>query len=343
MADDSPLVSIIVPVWNGQQFIDRALASARAQTYQAIEIIVVDDGSTDDSVAIVERIAKQDKRVRLFRRSHCGVSASRNFGRREASGSLVAYLDADDLWHPDKLLREVEAMMSCPNVGVVYCWSIEIDEDDFVIPPVRSGRLARGDVFLDVVANAGISTVQSLIRRSCLEAVGGFDESLPHAEDWKLYVALAKICEFAVIPSHLIGYRRSKNSASRQVAAMAKGMENVSVWIGRQWPDTPKIALRRMAYSKNSYLAHLALTNHQVLQAARYKLAALGAWPSAVPSRDTAEFAVRLLARTVGITRRNWTPKANLTAFKDFQPRLDPRIKMQKPDAVGANDLPPQT
>src|ERR1700758_2381895 len=125
MSPANPLVSIIIPVRNGQRFVGRTLASALAQSYHPIEIIVVDDGSTDQTVPAVEAIAARDSRIRLFQRSHSGVTASRNFGASQASGSLLAPLDADDLWHRDKLSCQVAALQRSEKIGVVYSWAVE--------------------------------------------------------------------------------------------------------------------------------------------------------------------------------------------------------------------------
>ena len=107
---------------------------------------------------------------------------------------------------------------SSPEVGLVYCWSIEIDENDLVIPAIRSlkgGSTARGRVSEEVARGCFIKTGSSpLIKRSCIDAVGGYDASLQQGEDWKLYLALSEICEFAVVPEYLVGYRQASGSLS---------------------------------------------------------------------------------------------------------------------------------
>ena len=113
MLPEEPLVSVVIPVRNGERLIGRTLASALAQTYRNIEVIVVDDGSTDRTPALVETAAARDRRVRLLRRPHSGVTATRNFGISRANGSLIAPLDADDLWHQEKIARQVAAMQIC--------------------------------------------------------------------------------------------------------------------------------------------------------------------------------------------------------------------------------------
>jgi glycosyltransferase involved in cell wall biosynthesis len=316
-----PLVSIIVPVRNGERFIRRTLESALTQTYHPIEIIVVDDGSTDRTAPFVDALASYDKRCNLFRRPHSGVSASRNFGVSQARGTLIAPLDADDLWHPQKIARQVAVMQSSPAaVGLVYCWTIEIDEDDIIIPRAIDTGVAEGRVLTDVIARAGIITsgANPLIRRSYFDAVGGYDSSIGFGEDWKLQLCLAEICEFAVVPAYLVGYRRTTGSASKNITGMARSMENVSRWVVQRWPNTPPNIIESMNYHRNSYLAYLALTNNQFDSAIRYVLKSLKARPRALFSRSTLTFGARLLARMSGIQLYQRLRRTNAIAFDDF-------------------------
>jgi hypothetical protein len=234
---------------------------------------------------------------------------------------LIAPLDADDLWHPEKITRQVEVMQSSsPEVGLVYCWAVEIDEDDFIIPPIRNGSIAAGKVLSEVVAKAGIITsgANPLIRRLYLEAVGGYDPSVRFSEDWKLQLSLAQICEFSVVPAYLVGYRRTAGSISKNVAGMARSMESISRWIMERWPDMPREIQQQMIYHRDSYLAHLSLINDRLGDAVRYKLRGMKARPQAALSLDSVEFGVRLLARMAGISRRRSLPRRTLIAFKDF-------------------------
>jgi glycosyltransferase involved in cell wall biosynthesis len=321
MCREDPLVTVVIPAYNAERWIDRSLASALAQTYRHIEIIVVNDGSTDRTVSLVEGAALRDPRIRLVSTPNQGLAATRNVGISHARGDLIAPLDADDLWHPEKIARQVHVMKSSsPKVGLVYCWAVEIDEDDFIIPPVRNGPTAEGKVLTDVVANAGIITsgANPLIRRSYLDAIGGYDKNFRYCEDWKLQVCLAEICEFAIVPAHLVGYRRTAGSLSKNVSQMARSMESISDWITERWLEMPREIERRMIYSRCVYLAHLSLTNNQFADAIRYKLKSLKVRPQALARRDTAEFGLRLLARMLGIRRHHFLSQTTLVAFKDL-------------------------
>ncbi len=309
MSED-PLVSAIIPAYNAERWIDRTLASAVAQTYPDIEILVVDDGSTDRTASIVEAAASRDGRIRLLRKPHSGLPATRNFGIAQAKGALIAPLDADDLWHPEKLARQVARMQaSSPQVGLVYCWAAEIDENDFIIPPLHDGSVAEGRVLTELVAKAGLidSASNPMMRRSWLDAAGGYDENQTlGAEDWKLYLTLASICDFAVVPAHLVGYRRSAGSMSRKIVRMDQAMTMVGDWIMQTMPDVPKEVTRQMKFNRNGYLAHLALTTNDFANALRYQLRSYAVQPAALLAPSSAVFCMRLLARLVGIRRADW-------------------------------------
>lgn len=321
---DRTLVSVIIPVLNGERFIARTLDTVLEQTYGPLEVVVVDDGSTDRTPAIVDSAAARDRRIRFFRRPHSGLSATRNFAISQANGDLIAPLDADDLWHSEKIALQVEVMRtSSPKVGVVYCWSVDIDVDDHVIPPIRNKCTAQGNVVVQLAARGNFLENASvpLIRRSYLDAVGGYDTSLVKgSEDWKLNLALAEICEFAVVPIHLVGYRRSSTSMSKNTAAMEQSIDHVERWIIDKWPDLPAKAKRQMFYHSNSYLAHQALTANDFTKAVSYNLRSLRAEPSALLSPNTLMFVVRFLARLLGIKKTAMPLRTPPLLFKDFQP-----------------------
>ena len=295
MFPNPPLVSIVIPVFDGERLIGRTLNSARAQTYEPIEIIVVDDGSTDQSAAIAAAVAAHDQRIQLIKQENRGVAAARNLGVKIAQGSLIAPLDADDLWHRDKLVRQVAVMQASPKAGLVYSWAVEIDDNDYVIPPVRNGSTAEGNVFLELVSKAGIidSGSNPLIRRTCFEAVGGYDPSLRYAEDWQFYLRLAEICEFALVPAHLVGYRRVASGLSRDVTKMAEAMEGISRWIVERRPEIPSQVIQQMDYHCNLYLTHLAITDEQLGVAFRHQIAAWRAQPQKLLSFTSIIFGVR--------------------------------------------------
>ena len=306
MTPEDPLVSVIIPVRNGEKFVGRTLASALAQTYRNMEVVVVSDGSTDRTVAIVETLARSDPRVRVFSRPHSGLPATRNFGIRQSTGEFLAPLDADDLWHPEKISKQVAKIKSSPRIGVVYCWIVDIDEEDFVIPPIRRQSEAEGNVRAEVAATASGSLPSTqLIRRAHFEAVGGYDaEQTASSEDWKLNFALAEICDFGVVPEYLVGYRRTSGAMTRNVQAMERGTELVARWIVDRWIDIPAEVKKKMFYNINAFLAHSAVTNDQFFNAIRYKFRSYRARPSELLGPEVGVFATRLAVRRLGLSQR---------------------------------------
>ena len=224
---DNVLVSVIIPAFNAEADIGEALQSVLVQTHQSIEVIVVDDGSSDDTGAIVEKFVRMDARVQLMRQCNLGVGAARNAGIRKARGKYIAPLDADDLWFPEKLEEQVARMERCGDkTGLVYCWSTLIDErGDFVHNGSQTtveGRLRHAMVMRNIVENASIP----LFRAGALEKVGLYltrDEQggAQGCEDWDLNLRIAENFSIGVVPKYLVAYRQTSSSMSMQAESMA--------------------------------------------------------------------------------------------------------------------------
>jgi glycosyltransferase involved in cell wall biosynthesis len=331
MTLENTLVSVVIPVYNGQAFVGRTLNSALAQSYQPIEIVIVDDGSTDETPNIIEAVVAANTNIRFFRRQNHGVAATRNFGISQANGKLIAPLDADDLWHPQKIARQVEMMQaSSPVVGLVYCWSVEIDESDLIIPPLtglRERSTAQGRVTEELSKGCFIESGSSpLIRRSLIDSVGGYDANLrpQGADDWKLYLALSEVCEFAVIPEYLVGYRQAAGSVSRNLKAMGQSMKNVARWMFERRPDLPDALRRQAMYGVDLFMAQRALDSDRFGTALGYQLAAYKSQPLGVFDRPTFDFAVRFFARILGfkrsdLRRRGVRPQVTFDEFQAMQ------------------------
>jgi glycosyltransferase involved in cell wall biosynthesis len=307
------LVSVIVPALNSARFIGRTLQSIAFQSHRRIEIIVVDDGSVDDTPAIVSSYARSDARIRLFSREHGGAPAARNFAASQARGAFLAPCDSDDLWHPEKIALQLAALCSSPaNRGVAYCWSVGIDEDDAVILPNWARSTDEGNVLHAMMANSLPGSGSSpLIRRSCFDAAGGYPEDVPNADEWQLYIALAGVCEFSVVRRHLVGYRFRRGQISSDVAGMADSLARTTTWIVSRWPDTPSEVLRRRAYVVNCYLAFLAARRRHFVSAVRYRIAAWTAQPVEVLSLSTLDFFLIMVGQVFRVERyyyRFWRP-----------------------------------
>ncbi len=175
MNGNDDLISVVVPAHNAERFIAEALASVQAQSHRNLEVVVVDDGSTDRTAEIVEAIASRDGRVRLIGTPRRGVSAARNLAIARARGDLIAPLDADDLWLPQKLARQYAKLgASSSEVGVVYCWSCGIDANGLVIMPSWGRGTACGDVLEEAIVQGVLGhSGTPLIRRTAFDETGG--------------------------------------------------------------------------------------------------------------------------------------------------------------------------
>ncbi len=262
------LVSVVVPAYNAAQFVGRTVSSALAQTHRALEILVVDDGSTDATAAIVESMARHDTRIKLLQQENSGVAEARNLGLLQAEGDFVATLDADDLWHPMKIERQLARFgNSSRELGLVYCWYCTIGDDDRMTGGTRSaaqwmnrtpeGRVLASLVYGNFVGNGSTP----LIRRECFERIGYYDASFRKQgasglEDMDLYLRLAEYFEFGVVPEFLVGYRQTANSLSMNVVAMRRGHELTLAKAYRRNPDLPRVLWRWSTASLFASLAH---------------------------------------------------------------------------------------
>ena len=213
-----PSISVIIPVYNGEKTIRETIESVLNQTYPDFEIIVIDDGSQDATLDIVASI--QEPRIKVFSYPNAGVSASRNRGLSHACGEFISFLDADDLWTPDKLETQLKTLQENPQVAVAYSWLDHIDQSgQFLRPGCRT--TATGDIYPEFLLCQFLENLSTaLIRAQALLEVGGFDESLTHAEDWDILLRLAARYHFTVVPVAQTLYRTSPKSATSNLFIM---------------------------------------------------------------------------------------------------------------------------
>jgi glycosyltransferase involved in cell wall biosynthesis len=214
-------IDVVVPALNAEKYIENALRSIQQQTRPAARIIIADDGSTDGTARIVESLMRSDDRIILLKLFHAGVSAARNAGVLASSAPFVAFLDADDIWLPDKLERQMEAFeRSGPDTGFVHSsyFLINADGARLAVQHVFLPRL-RGDIFLPLLQDGYVlsgSASSVLVRRDVLDKAGHFDERLFHGEDWDLWIRLARISRADFTPEAVVGIRVHDQSAQRR-------------------------------------------------------------------------------------------------------------------------------
>lgn len=237
------LITVIVPAYNAQATLDETLHSVCAQTHRALEVIVADDGSTDTTAEIVAHHARADPRVRLLRQANTGVAAARNAAIAAARGEFIAPIDADDLWHPAKLEKQLAAMRrGGERVGLVYVWSAFIDLDSRIVGLMEQNfdeglvlaRLCHGNF----VGNGSAP----LMRSAAVRQAGGYDTSLLRreaegCEDFALYLAIAEHYEYVLVPEYLTGYRQRPDSMSSDSPQMCRSFDLVTSALMARRPD----------------------------------------------------------------------------------------------------------
>lgn len=223
-----PLVSIVIPAYNAEAWIAQTLESVQAQTHGHLEIIVVDDGSTDGGPAIVERFAAHDPRIRLVRQANGGVARARNNGWRQAKSDYIAFVDADDLWTDDKIERQLATLIAAgPDTGLVYSWYVMIDAHNRVTyrgeGPHHAGRVLDTLLTNNFIGNGSAA----LVTRAALEAAGGFEPALRDndaqgCEDILFYCRVAEHYAFGVVEDYQIGYRQLPDNMSSNLPRMLR-------------------------------------------------------------------------------------------------------------------------
>jgi glycosyltransferase involved in cell wall biosynthesis len=209
-----PLVSVVIPTYNRARYVEEALTSVLDQTYDRVEIVVVNDGSTDDTDAV---LAQYRQRIQYIHQPNRGVAAARNRGLAAARGELVAFLDADDVWLPEKLARQVHCLAQDLTVGLVHTdamyWQAETGSQLLR----HAETYYQGHCYARLFLGNRIVTSSVLLRRECLEKSGIFDEAIrrPTVEDYDLWLRVARVFAFAYIPEPLVLYRVHPGNASQ--------------------------------------------------------------------------------------------------------------------------------
>jgi glycosyltransferase involved in cell wall biosynthesis len=213
-----PKVSVVIPAYNAMHYLPETLNSVFKQTYQDFEVLVVDDGSTDSIQDWFDRNVT-DVRVKLIAQRNQGLSAARNTGIGRAQGEYIAFLDADDLWHPLKLAKQVDYLDHYAEVGLIYNWVAIIDADSKPTGRIMGGTIA-GNVFAEILQRNIIDCPSVLVRRQCFDRVGLFDVTLRSVEDWDMWIRIAAHYAFAVTQEPLVYYRQHSGNMSKNWKVM---------------------------------------------------------------------------------------------------------------------------
>jgi len=202
---DSPLVSVVMAAYNNGQYVREAADSVLAQDYPALELVIVNDGSQDDTRDVLARY-DDDPRVTVIHQENAGQTAAKNNGLAATRGELVGFCDADNIWLPGKLARQVPALLARPEVGVVYGEISLIDAEGQPLPPVTRTRHS-GRITAPLLLDNFVTFNTTLVRGEIIRGQGGFDERLRMGIDYELWLRISVEHEFLYQPEPAVGYR----------------------------------------------------------------------------------------------------------------------------------------
>ncbi len=249
-----PTISVIIPTYNRRDTLGRAVQSVLTQTYRDLELIIVDDGSTDDTKTLITGI--QDDRVRFIQTAHRGGAAARNVGVQHARASYIAFQDSDDEWYPQKLEKQIHFFTSAsPSIGVVYCglWKRTRAGKNVYLP--RDDIYTKeGNVHHQLLEENFITTQSAVVRSECFIKIGMFDENLPGLQEWDLWLRISQKYEFGYIPEALLQTHFTKDSITAQHRLRLRAQEiilNKYLDEFKKYPNT----LSRHSFSIGNTLA----------------------------------------------------------------------------------------
>lgn len=311
-----PTMSVVMPLYNTERYVEQAIASVLAQTFKDFELIVVDDGSTDESVQRVRRL--RDPRIRLISQVNRGLAGARNTGIRHAQGRYIAFLDADDAWRSDKLRLHARHLDNAPRVGVSYCQSAFMDDDSLPLGLLQSPKLVNVGA-MDILCRNPVGNGSApVIRKAALDAIRyetirrdseqdcWFDESLRQSEDIECWLRIATqtAWEFEGIGQPLTWYRVNAGGLSANLEKQFQSWLTVRDKAAVYAPALiKKYGLRAEAYQLR-YLARRAVKSRDAVQALRLSVQSLRRdWRIllAEPKRTLTTFGCALLLRLLPV------------------------------------------
>jgi len=254
----SPQVSVLISAFNAGEFIDQSVGSALAQSFADLEVIVVNDGSTDDTARRLAR--RKDPRLRVIEQSNQGLAAAYNAGVRAAQGTFIGFLDADDVWFPRKLERHIRVHQDNPGLDVTFSWVHMIDAEG---KPVRvpcprwRGAVSFPQLLTDYVIRTSSAAV---MRRDAFERAGPLDSTLVRCIDFEFFlrVSLLRPGNLCAIEEVLTSYRRHPNQRTRDWRRVRQGWNQMLAGIRMRAPAETKRVEKVAASNFHRYLASVA-------------------------------------------------------------------------------------
>jgi glycosyltransferase involved in cell wall biosynthesis len=256
MIISKPMISVVIPAYNAAEFLGAAIASVQQQSFSDWELLIINDGSTDDTVAIIEEYQKIDERIHLINQPNQGVSTARNLGVEKSRGEILAFLDADDQWLPNKLYQHLKHFQSYPRLGVSFSQVEILNQTGEPTGQVSSSRLSnlKPEYFLS--ENPTTTTSNWVVRREVFQQVGGFCDDMSFSEDleWLLRVSCTD-WEIAGINQVLTRYRTSSGGLSSHLYRMEAGWNQL---VDKARVYAPGLVERHFALAQALHLRYLA-------------------------------------------------------------------------------------
>ncbi len=292
-----PTISVIIPAYNAEKTILETISSVQQQTFSDFELIVINDGSTDRTLELLNTV--KDARLQIFDYPNGGLAVVRNRGLTHATGDFIAFLDADDLWTPDKLELQLAALQQNPEAGVSYSWAYYMDEKGESIHADAPIFFA-GNVYAQLlVRDFIVSGSNCLIRRQAVESVGEFDTEVSGSDDWDYWIRLAQNWPFAVVPELQIFYRQTSGSISSKVEVMEKNnLRVIEKGFQAAPPEMQSLKKQSLAntyrFSTHLYLTRIA-TADAAKQAAQKLWTAIRLYPPILRDSWTRNLLIKVL------------------------------------------------
>ncbi len=287
-----PTVSIIIPTYNREHLLSRAIQSVLNQTYQDFELIIVDDGSTDDTGKVVKSFNCEI--IKYIRHDkNRGLPAARNTGIRVAKGDYIAFQDSDDEWMPEKLERQIRAFETAsPAVGIVYTGRYRIinNQKDYAPPTKLTPK--DGDLSCSLLRACWMPPQATLVKRECFKRVGMFNERFRALGDWELFLRMSKYYQFKFIDEPLAILYRQPDSITANKSALLKASKQILEAFFDDFKKD-KTVLARRYFS----LGHLLCSNGKLSEGRDYFVRSVKAYPLNI--RVFSAFLVSLLGKNI--------------------------------------------
>ncbi len=322
-----PQISVIIPAYNAERTIRKTIESVQEQTFQDFEIIVINDGSKDGTLELLQSI--EDERLKIFSYENGGLPTARNRGIFHACGEFISFIDADDLWTADKLELQLSALQQHPEAGVAYSWTYFMYEngDSFSFHPCPATHF-EGNVYDKLLVSDFIRSGSNvMLRKQAIESVGGFDPTLRSCEDWDCWLRLAVKWSFVVVPKHQILYRQASGAMSSKVDTMKQAALIALEKAYQAAPPELQYLKKHTLASFHKYCADLYLQHSAdssgVSQAGQNLWAAIRLKPQALLERTTIRTLIKFLVKRLFPAR---LASYFLQLFSNTRTAPDPRF-----------------